>query len=342
MTASLLISSPHRHGGNSVSKIMLSVCLALLPALLCYMALFGWGILMQCVLAVGFALACEYAVLKLRGRKARVFLKDGSAIVTGLLLAFSISPLTPWWITLAGVFFAIVLVKHLYGGLGHNLFNPAMAGYVFILLCFPVQMTTWPAAPGTLEQSISMGTYLARIFSTGAVDMDAISGATPLGQMKSQLAGMSMVSEIMEHPVYGHIGGAGWEWVGLASLLGGAGLLALGIVKWQIPLAMLGSLFGISLLFHLIDPDIYASPLSHVCSGGAIFCAFFIASDPVTSASTPRGRLIYAALIGVLAYIIRTWGAYPEGLAFAVLIANSTVPLIDRMSRPPVLGEASQ
>jgi len=342
MPTKILISPPHRHGGNSVTTIMLLVCLALLPALLCYIVLFGWGILLQCVLAVGFALALEYLVLKLRRQDASIFLKDGSALVTGLLLAFTISPLTPWWITLSGTLFAIVFVKHLYGGLGYNLFNPAMAGYVFILLCFPVHMTTWPGAPGVLEQSISMGEYLARIFAIGSVDLDALSGATPLGQMKSELSGMGMVSEIMTHPVYGRLGGAGWEWLGFAYLLGGAGLLALGVIKWQIPLVMLASLSGMSLLFNLIDPDIYASPLFYLGSGGTIFCAFFIATDPVTASTTPKGKLIYASLIGIIAYSIRTWGAYPDGIAFAVLIANAAVPLIDRMTRPPVLGEINK
>ena len=342
MPTSIPSGPPHRHGGNSVTGMMLPVCMALLPALLCYIVLFGWGIVFQCVLAVGFALACEYLMLRLRRLDSRLFLKDGSAIVTGLLLAFTISPLTPWWLTLAGSFFAIVFVKHLYGGLGYNLFNPAMAGYVFILLCFPAQMTTWPAAPTMSEQAISMGAYLSRILSTGQVDIDALSGATPLGQMKSQLLGMGMVSEIMASPVYGYLGGAGWEWLALAFLLGGTALLALGVIKWQIPVAMLASLFGISLVFNIIDPDIYASPLFHLCSGGSIFCAFFIATDPVTAAGTPKGKLIYAGLIGIIAYVIRTWGAYPDGIAFAVLIANAAAPLIDKLTRPPVLGETGQ
>ncbi len=342
MRTERLISPPHRHGGNSVTRIMLLVCLALAPALLCYMALFGAGILLQCLLAAGFAIACEYLVLKLRGQDPRRFLQDGSAGLTGLLFAFSISPLTPWWITLAGIFFAIVFVKHLYGGLGYNLFNPAMAGYVFVLLCFPVPMNLWPAAPGLAEQSISVGDYLGRIFSIGQIELDAISGATPLGQMQSQLAGMGMVSEILADPIYGHLGGAGWEWLSAAFLLGGLGLLAAGVIKWQIPVIMLASLFGISLVFNIIDADSYASPLFHLFSGGTIFCAFFIATDPVTASATPRGKFIYAALIGIIAYVIRTWGAYPDGIAFAVLTANAAVPLIDKLTRPPVLGERAR
>lgn len=334
-----LISSPHRHDGNSVSRMMLLVCLALLPGLLSYMWFFGIGILIQCLLAVIFAVVCEYLVLKLRKRNPAASLKDGSALVTALLFAFMISPFTPWWITFSGIFFAIVIVKHLYGGLGYNPFNPAISGYIFILLCFPVHMTIWPAAPGTLETPAGLAEYLSRILQIAEVDIDALSGATPLAQMKSSLSAMNMVSEIVDEPVYGQVAGAGWEWVSFGFLLGGIGLLAMKVIKWQTPVVMLGSIFVISLLFNIIDSEIYPSPLFHLFSGGTILCAFFIATDPVTASTTPRGRWIFAALIGVIAYIIRTWGAYPDGIAFAVLIANAAVPFIDHMTRPLVLGE---
>ena len=336
MTSNILISPPHRHDGNSVTRMMLLVCVALIPALICYIIFFGWGILFQCLLAVGFAVSCEYFVLKIRKQDTQLFLKDGSAIVTGLLFAFTISPLTPWWITFSGIFFGIVFAKHLYGGLGYNPFNPAMAGYVFVLLCFPVQMTIWPAS---LEQSISITEYLSRIFQLGQLNIDAISGATPLSQMKSQLSAMGMVSEIMTDPIYGNFGGADWEWINFSFLLGGIALLALKVIKWQIPIIVLASLFSISLLFNVIDSDIYASPLFHIFSGGTIFCAFFIATDPVTSSTTPTGKIIYAVLIGIIAYVIRTWAAYPDGIAFAVLLANAAVPLIDKVTRPMVFGE---
>lgn len=337
-----IISPPHRHVGTSVAGIMLRVCLAMLPALLCYIYYFGWGIVIQCLLATGFALAIEFLMLKLRRRQTQLFLKDGSAIVTALLFAFTISPYTPWWISLTGIAFAIIFAKHLYGGLGYNLFNPAMAGYVFVLLCFPAQMNNWPPVSGLMGITPSLADYFSVIFTglpSAGVSLDAISGASPLNDMKSALGLMTMVSEIQSSPIYGAIAGEGWQWVNMAFLLGGMTLLFIGVIKWQIPVAMLVGIFTISLVFNLYDSEIYASPLFHLFAGGTMLGAFFIATDPVTASTTPTGRLIYAGLIGVLAYIIRVWGGYPDGIAFAVLIANAAVPLIDKYSRPRVLGE---
>ncbi len=333
------ISSPHEHDSSSVSGMMWRVCLALLPGLSVYLWFFGGGIIIQCLLAVSFALVLEYLMLKLRHQPLALFLKDGSAIVTGLLFAFTISPLTPWWITLSGIAFAIIIAKHIYGGLGYNPFNPAMAGYVFILLCFPAQMNIWPATAGMVENTASLSDYLGAIFRLGQIDTDAVSGATALNQMKSQLGLMNMVSEIQHGPIYGHFAGVGREWISVGFMLGGLALLVMGVIKWQIPAAMLGTMFFISMIFNVYDGDIYASPLFHLLGGGTILCAFFIATDPVTASTTPAGRLIYACLIGILAYGIRVWGAYADGIAFAVLIANACVPLIDYYTRPGVIGE---
>ncbi len=334
------ISSPHKHDNSSVQGIMLRVCLALLPGLFIYLWFFGVGIIIQCLLSVGFAVAIEYVMLKLRHRPIALFLQDGSAIVTGLLFALTISPFSPWWINLSGIAFAVIFAKHLYGGLGYNPFNPAMAGYVFVLLCFPAQMNIWPAAPGLVENSPNLSDYLATIFRFGQTDLDAISGATALNHMKSQLGLMNMVSEITTAPEFGHVAGAGREWISAGFLLGGLALLFMRVIKWQIPVAVLSGMFLISIIFNLYDSDIYASPLFHLCSAGTVLCAFFIATDPVTASTTPAGRLLYGCLIGVLAYIIRTWGAYPDGIAFAVLIANACAPLIDNFTRPRVIGEA--
>ncbi|MBT7953517.1 MAG: RnfABCDGE type electron transport complex subunit D [Gammaproteobacteria bacterium] len=333
------ISSPHKHDGSSVSVMMFRVCLALLPGLLAYVWFFGAGILIQCMLAVGFAIAIEYLMLKMRKRPVELFLKDGSAIVTGLLFALCLSPFTNWWITLSGIAFAIIIAKHLYGGLGYNPFNPAMAGYVFVLLCFPAQMNSWPASPEVANTSPALSDYISIIFSNGDSSLDALSGATALSQMKSQLGMMNMVSEIRIEPMFGHFAGAGWEWISIGFMLGGIGLLVLRVIKWQIPLAVLISMLGISMIFNTYDSDVYASPLFHLCSGGTLLCAFFIATDPVTASTTPFGRLLYGCLIGVLAYIIRCWGAYPDGIAFAVLLANACVPVIDHYTRPKVVGE---
>ena len=319
--------------------MMLRVCLALLPGLLAYTWFFGTGILIQCLLAVGFAIAIEYLMLKIRKRPVELFLKDGSAVVTGLLFALCISPFTSWWINLSGIAFAIIIAKHLYGGLGYNPFNPAMAGYIFILLCFPAQMNNWPATPGIANDSPAVTDYLSIIFSSGFANFDALSGATALSQMKSQLGLMNMVSEIRIEPMFGYFAGAGWEWISLGFMLGGIGLLVLRVISWQIPVAVLAGMLSISMIFNIYDSDVYASPLFHLCSGGTLLCAFFIATDPVTASTTPSGRLLYGFLIGVLAYVIRSWGAFPDGIAFAVLLANACVPVIDHYTRPNVVGE---
>lgn len=281
-------------------------------------------------------------MLKLSRKPVALFLNDGSVIVTALLFAFTISPFAPWWVILIGIFFAVVIAKHLYGGLGFNPFNPAMAGFVFVLLCFPSQMNVWPAAPGISEIKPDISTYIAMIFQTGSLEkntIDAISGASPLNDMKSQLSLMAMVSEIDESPIYGNFAGKGWEVINIALLAGGIFMLLAGIIRWHIPVAVLTGLFMTSLFFYAIDAETYASPVFHLCAGGTMLAAFFIATDPVTAPATPRGRLVYGFMIGMTAYIIRNWGGYPDGFAFAVLIANSAAPIISYYTVPKVVGE---
>jgi len=309
------ISPPHIHSQTSVNEVMQQVIFALVPGIIVCTWILGWGVLVHCLLAVSFALAFEAIMLKLRKRPLQVFLFDRSAIITGLLFALTITPFAPWWVTLSGLCFAIVIAKHLYGGLGYNIFNPAMAGYVFVLLCFPVELNYWPIVndnPGLIES-------LRMIFSGLPVErLDSLSGATPLAFTKSQLSGMAMLSEFSNGPLFGTLGGKGWEWIGLAFLAGGVWLIVKGIIKWQIPLIMLFTLFLFSLIFHGYDPERYASSMFNLFTGGTLLAAFFIATDPVTASATPRGTIIYAAGIGILTYIIRTWGSYPDGIAFAV------------------------
>ena len=328
------ISSPHWHDGRTVSVVMADVCIALVPGLLCCAWLFGPGVLLQCILAVLFALSFEYTVLRLRRRDPVPFLRDGSAVVTALLFAVSITPLAPWWVCLCGIAFAILIAKHAFGGIGYNIFNPAMAGYVFVMVCFPVQMNTWPDLAGH-----GIGAYLGSIFPAGAWQADMLSGATPLDELKTRLEMMEMISEINRAPVFGVIGGAGWEWINLLFLAGGIYLLLRGVIKWQIPVAVLAGVFITSAVLYLYDAETYASPLFHLFSGGTMLCAFFIATDPVTASTTPRGRLVFGVLIGVLICLLRQWGAFPDGVAFAVLIANVFVPLIDLLTRPRAFGE---
>ena len=332
------ISSPHIHSHTSVNEVMQQVIIALVPGIIVSIWVLGWGVLVHCLLAVSFALAFEAIMLTLRRRPLQVFLFDRSAIITGLLFALTITPFAPWWVTLSGLCFAIVIAKHLYGGLGYNIFNPAMAGYIFVLICFPAELNYWPMVsdnPGLIE-SLRMIFY-----GLPAERLDSLSGATPLAFTKSQISGMVMLSEFSNGPLFGALGGKGWEWIGLTFLAGGVWLIIKGIIKWQIPLIMIFTLFSLSLIFHGYDPDRYASSMFNLFSGGTLLAAFFIATDPVTAPATPRGIIIYAAGIGILTYVIRIWGSYPDGIAFAVLIMNTAVPFIDNVTRPNVFGDAA-
>lgn len=333
------ISSPYIHSQTSVDEVMQQVIFALVPGIITSIWILGWGVLVHCLIAVSFALAFEAIMLKLRKRSIQVFLFDRSAIITGLLFALTITPFAPWWVTLAGICFAIVIAKHLYGGLGYNIFNPAMAGYVFVLICFPVELNYWPMINDNhgLAESLRM-----IINGLPAERLDSLSGATPLAFTKSQLSGMAMLSEFSDSPLFGTLGGKGWEWIGLAFMTGGIWLIVKGIIKWQIPLVMIFTLLLFSLVFHGYDPERHASSMFNLFTGGTLLAAFFIATDPVTASATPRGTIIYAAGIGMLTYIIRTWGSYPDGIAFAVLIMNAAVPYIDDITRPDVFGKVAR
>ena len=336
-------SSPHIHGGSSVAQVMRRVIYALLPGILVATFLFGWVVPIQLILASVTALLAEALMLRARKRPVGRFLGDYSAIVTGLLLALSIPAIVPWWITVLGVLFAIVLAKQLYGGLGYNPFNPAMVGYVVLLISFPRYLTQWPAvAPLGSPHALSFADSLAIIFGGGQV-LDGISQATVLDFVKTELGRHHALSEVVSsHPgLFGTLSGSGNEWVAFAFLLGGLWMLQKRVISWHIPVAMLGSTALLALLFHLYAPETYAGPLFHLFGGGLMLGAFFIATDPVSSPTTPRGLLIYAAAIGALTYIIRTWGGYPDGVAFAVLLINMAVPMIDYYTRPTVYGHGS-
>lgn len=336
------VSSPHHTPAKSVSRVMGAVMLALLPGTAAATWYFGWGVLINVVLAAGFAVALEAVMLALRGRPLRPFLTDGSAVLTAWLFALALPPLTEWWITLIGIVFAIVIAKQLYGGLGHNPFNPAMVGYVVVLVSFPREMTLWLPPEMLAETRFDFLQALTVVFTgslPAGLSWDAITMATPLDLMKTELSLNRTIEEIRQSPLFGDFSGQGWEWIANWYAIGGFWLLFRRTIAWQIPVAMLGSLFAIATLFYWMDPDAHAGPLFHVFSGGAIIGAFFIATDPVSAATTPRGRLIYGAGIGVLTYVIRTWGGYPDGIAFAVLLMNMAAPTIDYYTRPRVFGE---
>ncbi|MCL5669037.1 MAG: electron transport complex subunit RsxD [Gammaproteobacteria bacterium] len=335
-------SSPHLHSAEPVSSVMLRVIYALIPGVIAYIWFFGWGVAVNVVFASIVALAGEAVMLAVRGRPIKPFLFDGSALVTAFLLALSLPPFAPWWITLIGTAFAIVVAKQLYGGLGFNPFNPAMAGYVVLLISFPREMTQW-LAPETVSGHALSFVEAARIIFGGALPpgltLDAVSAATPLDTLKTHLhLGETVETARRASPVFGSLGGLGWEWINGLFLLGGLWMIYKKIITWHIPLALLGGLFVMSLVFHLYNSGAYVAPLFHLFSGAAMLGAFFIATDPVSACTTPRGKLYYGAGVGILTYIIRTWGGYPDGIAFSVLLMNMAVPLIDHYTQPRVFG----
>ncbi len=320
---------------------MLDVILALVPGAIAMTWYFGWGVLVNMTLAALAALAAEALVMRWRGRPVGVAIGDLSALVTALLLGICVPPLLPWWMTVLGTGFAIIVVKQLYGGLGYNPFNPAMAGYVLLLISYPVQMTTWLPPAMLNTHPLGLVDTLAAIFTghlPAALTWDSISGATPLDEMRTKLAMHDMISEIRRSPVWGDFGARGWEWVGNWYLLGGLYLLWRRVITWQIPVSMLGALALIAGLFWALDPQTHPFPAFHLFSGGAMLGAFFIATDPVTACTTPKGQLIYGASIGVLVFIIRSWGGYPDAVAFAVLLMNMAAPTIDSYTQPRVFG----
>ena len=330
-------SSPHLHGPASLNRVMLQVSLALLPALAAHAWLFGWGILFNLAIACTVALGSEALVLKLRGRPITPTLLDGSALVTALLLAMALPPLAPWWLPTVGVAFAIIFAKQLYGGLGFNPFNPAMVGYVVLLISFPREMTAWLSPAELRETALSLGMTASAVFGGGAID--SLSGATPLDTLKTQLGMGVTIAQVMSSSLFGYLGGRGWEIVNVMVLLGGLWLLFKRVISWHVPVAMLGSLFAIAAVFHLIDPAAYAPPLFHLFGGAAMLGAFFIATDPVSCATSNRGRLLFGVGVGLLTYTIRSWGGYPDGVAFSVLLMNMAAPTIDYYTRPRVFGQ---
>ncbi|HEX5793247.1 MAG TPA: electron transport complex subunit RsxD [Rheinheimera sp.] len=343
-----IASSPHQHNQRSTSQIMRMVALACIPGIAVQAVLFGYGVLLQLLLAIITAWLSEALILAMRGKTVLPRLKDHSALLTAVLLAIAIPPYAPWWLIVIGTAFAIIMVKQLYGGLGNNLFNPAMAAYVLLLISFPLQMTQW--LPPLSLQSISLTPldavcsiftqYSCSGFSLTQLqaNIDGITMATPLDTLRTDLSRGLTVDESLRSPVFFAFAGSGWLWVNLAYLAGGLLLIQQNIISWRIPLAVLGSLFLLSAIAGLAAPDTLMGPLFHLFSGGTMLAAFFIATDPVSASTTNNGRLIYGALIGLLVFLIRNFGGYPDAYAFAVLLANMAVPLIDYYTRPRTYG----
>ncbi|GGW59662.1 electron transport complex subunit RsxD [Alishewanella tabrizica] len=347
-----IASSPHHHNRRSTSSIMQWVALACLPGIAVQAVFFGYGVLVQLLLAIITAWLAEAVILIIRRKAVLPRLTDHSALVTALLLAVSIPPYAPWWVIVIGTAFAIIFVKQLYGGLGNNLFNPAMAAYVLLLISFPVQMTQWLAPLPLQAVTLSPLDAFCAVFtqfSCGGFSIaqlqqgiDGITVATPLDMVRTDLAQGYTLTESYTKPVFQGIAGVGWFWVNLAYLAGGLLLIQQKIISWRIPAALLFGLFTLSALGWLAASDANPSPVFHLFSGATMLAAFFIATDPVSASTTDRGRLYYGVLIGVLVYVIRTFGGYPDAVAFAVLLANMCVPLIDYYTRPRTYGHKAK
>ena len=325
------------------------VVLCALPGLIAQSYFFGWGTIIQVVTAATVAVVFEAIVTTIRGRGPTAGIRDYSALLTGVLFGLAIPPLTPMWMTILGIFFAIVVVKQLYGGLGFNPFNPAMAAYVLLLVSFPVSMTAWLPVKTLAMQPATFMDALSLIMTGSSPEgfsvlqmrsmLDGATAATPLDVVKTNLTLGFTAGEILEKPIFGMLAGQGWQWVNLAYLLGGIVLISKKIIQWYVPAGFIGALFILSFGLYLVDPDGSASPLIHLFSGATMLGAFFIATDPVTASTTIKGRLIFGAIIGTLVYCIRSWGGYPDAVAFSVLLANMCVPLLDHYTKPTIYGQ---
>ena len=324
----LIVSlSPHAHGTDSVERNMYGVIIALMPALLVSFYFFGLGSVIVCLTSVAACVFFEWAINKYILKNERNTILDGSAALTGLLLGMNLPSNLPVWIIIIGALFAIGVAKMTFGGLGNNIFNPALVGRCALLVAFPAQMTSWPKVG-------QWGSYL-----------DAETGATPLSIMKQAIKSgdaslLDQLPSSLELFLGNHPDGAGamGEICALALIIGLLYMLWKKIITWHIPVSILGTVFVFAALLHLANPA-YADPLSVVFSGGLMLGAIFMATDYVTSPMTPKGQLIYGVAIGLLTVIIRNWGAYPEGMSFAILIMNAFTPLINNYVKPKRFGE---
>lgn len=336
--ALLKITSPHAHGPISTERVMQLVLLATLPGVIALTYFFGWGVVSNIIFACFVALAAEALALWLRKKPLKFYLSDCSALVTAVLLGIAMPAGSPWWLILVGVSFAILIAKHLYGGMGYNPFNPAMVGYVVLLISYPLEMTTWAAPLGSFAGSVASPVEAIQALILGRDTIDAITMATPLDILK-QNNSLLLTDLWAQNPQFGRWGGLGWEWANLAFLAGGLFLLSQRVFTWHAPISMLISLSLMALFFY--DSGSSASggsPLFHLLCGATMFGAFFIVTDPVTSAVSNKGRIIYGATIGILLYLIRVWGNYPDAIAFSVLLMNFAAPLLDYYTQPRTYG----
>ncbi len=343
----MLNSSPFTKNKQSLSGLMTSVAWALLPGFIALFYFFGWGVVFNVVTCAVTCVLTEAAVLHLR-KKPFIILKDYSALLTGVLLGLALPPLAPWWIAVIGSSFAILFAKQIYGGLGFNPFNPAMAGYVLLLISFPVAMTAWLPPQALAENNASfIDSLYIFLFSFDThqhtlayyrLGVDGFTMATPLDQLKTSKTMGYLISEVTNKAIFSDIVNVGWQWVNAGFLLGGIYLLVKKHIHYAIPVGVLVGLLFPALIFNGYSPDEYPSLIVHAFSGATMLGAFFIATDPVSAATTYKGRLIFGFGVGLITWLIRTFGGYPDAFAFAVLLMNMAVPLIDHFTQPTVYG----
>lgn len=344
-----MASSPHTHSGAMTPRVMLWVIMALLPALFAQLYFFGFGVMWQCFIALPLTALLEIFVARLRQKPRFFYLSDGSGLLTAFILAMAIPPYAPWWLIIIGIITAILLAKHLYGGLGQNLFNPAMVGYVLLLVSFPLAMSSWAVPQSLLAEPLSFMDSASLVFFGETLkgqdlfqltaSIDGLTQATPLDSWRTIVSkGEDPLLLTQTSPLFmSLIGtswgvGKGWFMVNLAFFVGGLALIFKGIIHWHIPLSILVIFSLLCLLSSFSDNN--PTPIWQLFSGSVMFGAFFIATDPVTAPLTAKGRWIFGAMVGFLLYLIRYHGGYPDGVAFAVLLSNLCVPLIDYYTRP--------
>lgn len=327
---------------QGVNDVMRQVIIALLPGSIMLAVFFGPGIIVNIVLSIIFALALEATALRLRKKPISAGLSDLSAVVTAWLFALMLPPLTPWWITLTGVFFAIIVAKQLYGGLGNNIFNPAMVGYVVLLISWPAQMTLWFPPLGVAQQLPTFLDSISYLFSGAMPDSnwDSLTMATPLDTVKTERSLNRTLTETRSLPIFGSLAGVGTEWVANAYALGGLWLIYKRIIAWQLPLTLILTVGIFATFFSINQPEVYPPATFHIFTPGLMLGAFFIITDPVSGCSSMRGKILFAIGVGCFTYIIRTWGGYPGGVAFAVLLMNMAAPTIDYFIKPRTYGHS--
>jgi electron transport complex protein RnfD len=337
-------SGPFTHGSNSVQRTMFTVLAALVPATLFNLWLFGWPAIFLFLVTMAACMACEALCIRLSGGSADKVLGDGSVMITGWLLALSLPPWAPWWVAVVASVFAVALAKHAFGGLGQNVFNPAMVARVALLVSFPVQMTAF-VTPKPLFSADAPGIAGSLGITFGhAFQLDTMSAASALGHVKTELSRGIPVSEsvgklpgLVDMLIGIHPGSMG-ETSAILILAGGLFLLWRRIISWHIPVSVMGTLFVMGLVFHGVNPDRFIGGTYHLLSGATFLGAFFIATDYVTSPVSKQGQIVFGIGVGLLTWIIRTFAGYPEGMAFAVLLMNALAPIIDHHVRPRVFG----